>query len=213
MKRVILGVAAALFLSAGQAAADGLPSKGYVKGPDYSAAPNWNGFSVGLGVGASAAVTEIPGIDGIGGEGVFGTVALGYDRVLRPGFVAGVFADFDFGGAQTDIGPGSLDQNHSWAIGARLGVLTSASTLIYGTAGYTQTEFELSGPGISVSKTFGGYFLGGGVETFLRSNLTAKLEYRFSQYDGEELAPGADLEPSTHSVRAVVSFKFGDHRD
>src|SRR5262245_6218164 len=106
MKRLILGVAAALFLSAGQAAADGLPSKSHVRGPASSAAPNWNGFSIGVGLGAGAAVSEVSldviginvfSFDGIGSAGTFGIVSLGYDRVIAKGVVAGVFVDYDFG--------------------------------------------------------------------------------------------------------------------
>jgi outer membrane immunogenic protein len=226
MKRIILGVAAALFLSAGQAAADGLPSRSYVKGPDSG--PSWNGFSLGLGVGVSAAVTDVSiagGIvefDGIGGEGIFGTVSLGYDRAIAPGWVAGVFTDYDFGGAQTELSIVglnllSLDQTYTWSIGARLGFLANAGTLIYGTAGYTQTELELNILGLSLAETYSGYFLGAGVETFLNSRWTAKLEYRFSQFDGENPLAGIgapsgliDFEPSTHAVRAVVSYKFGN---
>src|SRR5262245_13900100 len=58
MMRLILGVATALLLSAGPAAADGLPSKGQVRAP-VAAGPNWNGFYVGLGIGAGAVVHDL----------------------------------------------------------------------------------------------------------------------------------------------------------
>jgi outer membrane immunogenic protein len=242
MMRLILGVAAALFLTAGQAAADGLPSKGRVKAAEP--AFNWNGFYVGLGIGAGAVVhdlsasaiyndgyegTSVPiaalGFDGIGGEGVFGTITVGYDRVIRPGWVAGVFADYDFGSnISTDVslsifnlqGSASLDHEYSWAIGGRLGFLTNPGTLVYGTAGYTQAEFDYFG---LLSKTYGGYFVGAGIESFLRDNWTLKLEYRFSQFDAETLASGSsghlgfsiEDEPSMHTARLVLSYKFGYH--
>jgi outer membrane immunogenic protein len=246
MMRLILGVAAALILSAGQAAADGLPSKGSVRAaPEAAAAPNWNGFYVGVGIGAGAVVHDVSvsayrdyedikpesldggggtlfGIDGIGGEGVFGTVTVGYDRVIRPGWVAGVFADYDFGSnISTDVSflgaRASIDHDHSWSIGGRLGFLTSPSTLVYGTAGYTQAEFDYFGV---LSKTFNGYFVGAGIESFLRDNWTLKLEYRFSQFNSETLDSGyyggyvfrVDDEPSMHTARLVLSYKFG-HRD
>src|SRR5262245_8709689 len=196
MKRLILGVAAALLLTAGQAAADGLPSRGHARAPDVG--PNWNGFFIGVGVGASSAITDVSLLgglvefEGIGGEGIFGTVSVGYDRVIAPGWVAGVFADYDFGGASSDLSIvgknlASLNQINTWAIGARLGMLANPGTLIYGTVGYTQTELELSFLGglASLDQTYRGYFLGAGIETFLRQNWTAKLEYRFSQYGDE----------------------------
>jgi outer membrane immunogenic protein len=147
--------------------------------------------------------------------GVFGVVTVGYDRVLRQGWVGGVFADYDFGsGISGDVSVGgidtSLDHNYSWAVGARLGHLVTPSTLVYGTAGYTQAEFELDGLG---SHTFGGYFVGAGVETFLHANWTLKLEYRFSQFGEETVVDqtnlSADLDPSMHSARLVLTYKLG----
>jgi outer membrane immunogenic protein len=231
MKRLILGAAAALFLSAGPAAADGLPSKGHVKAAPAAAGSNWNGFYVGVGIGAGALVADKPVTSyyydtstEFGGEGVFGTVTIGYDRVLRPGWVGGVFADFDFGSSissevfnvfptTTYGGSASIDHNHSWAVGARLGFLTSPSTLIYGAVGYTQADIDVFRYG---SETFSGYFVGAGIETFLRDNWTLKLEYRFSDFGSETVydAHGvtAELDPSMHTARLVLSYKFG-HRD
>jgi outer membrane immunogenic protein len=227
MKRFILGVAAALFLSAGQAAADGLPSRSHIKGPDVG--PNWNGFSVGLGVGAGAAATElsldIVGInifsfDGFGSAGTFGTVSIGYDRVITRGVVAGVFVDYDFGssissdlsilGASIPL----IDFNDSWSVGARLGFLASSSTLVYGTAGYTWTDVQILGGLVGgLPSSLEGYFVGAGIETFLHSNWTFKLEYRYTDYDTASLfsIPGLidlNLDSEMHSVRAVVSYKF-----
>jgi outer membrane immunogenic protein len=227
MKRLILGVAAALLLSAGPAAADGLPSKGAIKAAPVATGPNWNGFYVGVGIGAGALVADKPvtiygheiSSTEFGGEGVFGILTIGYDRVLRPGWVGGVFADYDFGSSISSDsssffgGSASIDQNHSWAIGARLGFLTSPGTLVYGTVGYTQTELDVFRFG---SETFDGYFVGAGIETFLRDNWTLKLEYRYSDFGSETVFDGgqfsAELDPSTHTARLVVSYKFG-HRD
>jgi outer membrane immunogenic protein len=148
----------------------------------------------------------------LGGDGIFGTVTIGYDRVLRPGWVGGVFADYDFGSnISTNVSGNSIDQNHSWSIGGRLGFLTTPSTLIYGTGGYTQSEFDV----VDSSKTFNGYFVGAGVETFLRDNWTLKLEYRFSKFDEktvyEDYCVKDTDEPSEHSARLVLSYKFGQH--
>jgi len=225
MKRLILGVAAALLLSAGPAAADGMRTKGSVKAAPVAVGPNWNGFYLGVGIGAGALVADKPltlfGYEAssteFGGEGVFGTVTIGYDRVIRPGWVAGVFADYDFGSSISSDKSAffgyvntSLDHEYSWSIGARLGYLVNPGTLIYGTAGYTQAELDVFSYG---STTFDGYFVGAGIETFLRDNWTLKLEYRYSDF-GEETVfddrfASAELDPSTHTARLVLSYKFG----
>ncbi|MFL5007274.1 MAG: outer membrane protein, partial [Microvirga sp.] len=222
MKRLFVGVAAAFMLMTGQAAAEGLapPSRIAAPGP---IGPNWNGFYVGAGIGAGAVVHDYT-VDcyycgharsettDFGGEGVFGTVTVGYDRVIRPGWVAGAFADYDFGSTiSTEISGDSIDHNHSWSVGGRLGFLSSPSTLIYGTAGYTQAEFDFG----ATSKTFDGYFVGAGIETFLRQNWTLKLEYRFSQFDEQTIFDTRYCdefdEASMHTARLVLSYKFG-HR-
>jgi outer membrane immunogenic protein len=241
MKGLFLAVAAALALSAGQAAAEGLPSKG---GLGAAAGPNWNGFYIGAGIGggqldAESAITVsavgVPPVEPLRiedrGDGIFGIVTLGYDRVIRPGWVAGVFADYDFASnisaKDKEFGL-RIDHNYSWAVGARLGFLADAFTLLYATAGYTQAELQadVDGNGIagvSGASTFDGYFVGAGFETFLRQNWTLKLEYRYSNF-GEETVfnetvegpiPGLqiqvrdDLDPATHTARLVLSYRFG----
>jgi len=208
MKRLILGVAAALMLSAGQAAADGLPDRGAVRGPDGPVAGTWNwtGFYLGVGIGGGS--QEVEGIQevgtgnavDVGGEGVLGTVVLGYDRQFGPGLVAGVFVDYDFSGISEDLGNGqSFDHNYSWSVGARLGGLITPKTLLYGTAGYTQAEFELTGFN---ADTADGYFVGAGIEHMLRENWALKLEYRYSDYEGDL------FDTELHTGRVVLSYKF-----
>jgi outer membrane immunogenic protein len=241
MKRMILGVAAALLLSAGPAAADGLPSKGSVRAPEVSTGPNWNGFYVGVGIGAGAALTDFTEhgyewtrygyqpfsyeADSLGGQGIFGTAVLGYDRMIRPDWVLGAFVDYDFGsnirfkesndehGSYNDYS-NHIDLDHAWSVGLRLGYLPTPSTLVYATGGYTQAEFDISNYG---SHNFDGYFVGAGLETFLRSNVTLKLEYRFTQFNDKSFdfcdnwSYGTDnFQPSEHSARLVLSYKFGE---
>jgi opacity protein-like surface antigen len=146
--------------------------------------------------------------------GAFGIVSVGYDKVLKQGWVGGVFADYDFGsGISGDVSVGgvqtSLDHNHSWAVGARLGYLVTPSTLLYGTAGYTQAQVELNGFG---SQTFGGYFVGAGVETFLRQSWTVRLEYRYSDFGEERIVDTAsmtaDLDLAMHTARVVLTYRL-----
>jgi outer membrane immunogenic protein len=241
MKRVILGVAAALLLGAAPAVAEGLPGRERIKGTEPAASPSWNGFYIGGGIGAGAVVHDVSvsesyiphmesisayrgsnilSFDGIGGEGIFGTVIVGYDRLVRPGWVVGVFADYDFSGISSDLDipyefSASLDHNYSWSLGARLGVLSSPTTLWYGTAGYTRGEFEFGiSEGPSRSFDFEGYFVGAGVESLLGRNLALRLEYRFTQFGSETVYeyPTVELEPSMHTARLVLTYRFG-HRD
>jgi outer membrane immunogenic protein len=208
MKRLILGVAAALMLGAGQAAADGLPNRGGVRGPDGPEPVgtwNWTGFYVGAGIGGGTTEIDVNGVNA-DGDGFLGTVIIGYDRQFAPGWVAGVFADFDF----SDISVADVDQTFSWAIGARLGGLITPKTLLYATGGYTQTELEGGLEG-----TADGFFVGAGLEHMLRDNWSLRLEYRYSEFEADVEVGGVaagDAEVTSHTGRLVLSYKFGGAR-
>lgn len=215
MKRVILALAGAMSLLSTAALADGMASKRGAACCD--AARPWTGFYIGLGAGAGSVVHDLGGfgasLDGLGGEGVFGTVTVGYDRMLSSRIVAGIFADYDFvSNVSTDaaFGPFSVavEQKNTWSIGGRLGMLTSPTTLWYGTLGYSHTEFDLKGINFNLPD-FGGYFVGAGVESQLGGPWSLKAEYRFTQFDGEEILPGFSAEPSTHAGRVALTYKWG----
>jgi outer membrane immunogenic protein len=230
MNRLLFGLAAALALLASEAVADGMPKS--TAGPPAqccAAAPSWNGFYLGAGIGAGAVVhdidvnaagTSVLGFDGIGGEGIFGTVIAGFDRQIAPHIVAGAFFDYDFSNISTDLNvgagllSGSLDHKHSWSVGGRVGYLTSPATLWYGLAGYTQATFDLSSNIGSLDlPEFNGYFVGGGVESILRDGWSLRAEYRFTQFDSESLfsVPGVidvNMEPSMHTARLALTYRF-----
>ena len=216
MRKMVLALAGAISLLSGSALADGMTRSGACCD---AARPSWNGFYVGVGGGAGSVVHDLSlggfaSLDGLGGEGVFGTVVVGYDRMLSSNIVGGIFADYDFASnVSTDfsLGPFStaIEQKNTWSIGARLGMLTSPSTLWYGTVGYSHTEFELKGINFPLPD-FQGYFVGAGVESQLQGPWSLRAEYRFTQYDSEEIIPGfLTAEPSTHAARVTLNYKWG----
>jgi outer membrane immunogenic protein len=219
MNKWILALAGAMSLLSSAALADGMASKGMAASGE--AARPWTGFYIGAGIGGGAVVHDasIPGLinfDGVGGEGAFGTAIIGYDRLLAPRIVGGVFADYDFASSVSSslsfggIFSGSLDHDHSWSVGGRLGVLSSPTTLWYGLAGYTQAHFDTSSTAGSVDvPDFSGYFVGAGVESQLRDGWSLRTEYRFTQFNSETIAGLVDDEPSMHTVRALLTYKWG----
>jgi outer membrane immunogenic protein len=215
MYKTMLALVGGVTLLSGAALADGM-AKGRASCCD--AARPWTGFYLGIGAGVGSVVTEISAdggsFDGVGSEGVLGTVIVGYDRQLTSRIVGGVFADYDFASnVSTDLsfdgGGISADQKNTFAIGARLGVLSSPTTLWFGTVGYTQTEFDLKNIGLG-TPDFKGFFVGGGVESQLVGGWNLRAEYRFSQFDSESFEfDSFNLEPSTHSARLALTYKWG----
>ena len=165
-------------------------------------------------------VTRLFG-DHDGRSHAFGTVTLGYDHQFHGRWVAGVFADYDFGNRKSHTNPGdfgdldiydvrlSQKDGHAWSIGGRLGVLASPSTLLFLSAGWTQvsTEADLSfwddNEGIDrrlkLDNKRDGVFVGAGIETQLGRGLSLRGEYRFTRLDGDHrnLDVGGGLRPAS----------------
>ena len=201
LRTLLAGGAGALVLMTNHAVADGMPRGVPVAGV-VCCAPNWTGPYIGVGVGGAFAthdrsardINELNGTvvsatnlwdDHHGRSNVFGTVTLGYDYQFNPRWVAGAFVDFDFGNRGDHTSPVfggdfsnvrlSQENGHAWSIGGRLGVLSSPSTLLFVSAGWTQvsTEADLSfvfggtERRLSLDKQRDGWFVGTGIELSL----------------------------------------------
>jgi len=177
--------------------------------------------------------------DAVGAEGFFGTVQVGYDYQVAPRWLIGVFADADWGnteGEQDFAGINSdFEHDFAWTVGGRLGYLLRSDTLVYALAGYTEFDAdletggpspELDGQVFTRDLDLNGWTVGAGLETRLWANWFLKGEYRYADYDDEAFAglyaiPPAvalgennitDIESSSHSVRALITYKFGRDR-
>lgn len=240
---VVGALASGTILMGTDAKADGM-----ARGP-Y--APSWTGLYLGAGAGYGTFVNSFTSVDtatgipdrpfvGFGGDGWLGTVVVGYDQQIG-NMVVGVFVDFDWSGAKGNIGDvadgpillvGPLEQEHAWSLGARVGMLASPKTLLYLSGGYTQATFDdlrnSSASGLTVrsskAQTYDGWFVGAGMETLLGSNLSLRLEYRYSDYEEKSfdrfLTNGVTLstshnvmDPTTQTGRVVLTYKFGRERE
>ncbi|TPQ30115.1 autotransporter domain-containing protein [Bradyrhizobium guangdongense] len=170
-----------------------------------------------------------------GGSGWFGTVGAGYDRQFGGNWVAGVFADGQFGDIRGSLADpffglvsgteGQEKLRTSYAVGVRLGYLVAPNVLSYVNAGYsgsdwsgTTQSFQTPG-GVALTTTPSfhrdGWFVGGGVENSLNIFGVAapgwfmKTEYRSAFYDRislpETFVPG---NPAAGALSVVTpSFK------
>jgi outer membrane immunogenic protein len=223
MKKLVLALTALAAFSGSALAADLPAAMPYTKAPVMPAPVyNWTGFYIFGGVGGGVWDADNfafnNGLTGggvgtpfnvsqkQGGDGWFGTVGAGYDWQFNQTWVAGIFADGQFGNLKGSIssvslaGPttGTEKLRDSWAAGARLGWLVAPNVLSYVNAGYTQAYWSSSQytnvvtgvSGILGTPSFnhGGAFVGGGVENNLNIfGITApgwfmKTEYRAAYY-------------------------------
>lgn len=230
LKRAAL-VAGFLAVAAAPSVA-GDPYHGSMKDvPAYYSVSDWSGIyvsgSVGYSFGSSSLRHEYdpPGTTdsyGLDGNGLTGTVALGFDRQLDGRFVWGLFADYTFQDLDKGVSLATPDNlgltlalENTWAVGGRIGVVHE-SALWYVAAGYTGIDASLD----NLDTTMHGYFIGAGFERKLHDNFRWKVEYRYSDYGRSTLFSGAtgccdervDVESDVHSIRIGLSYVFG-HRE
>jgi len=201
--------------------ADGIPVAAdtplYTKAPAMPAS-NWTGFYIGGGGGYGMSTADSTTLDASGpldvsvrsgGSGAFGTVSGGYDQQLNGSWVAGVFADAQFGNiTQSMSSPqllaitGTAKNDLNYAAGLRVGYLVAPKVLSYVNGGYSHADFKgayLSNinpfgvEGYTGRTHFDGWFLGGGVENSLNIfGVTApgwfmKTEYRLAEYNEKSI--------------------------
>ncbi|WP_159727274.1 outer membrane protein [Methylosinus sp. Ce-a6] len=183
----------------------------------------WTGAHIGAHGGVAWASTKLSApngsADGVGGVGGGGGVLLGYDYQYGRS-VFGLEIDGGAGGAKSTASSAFplfcasalIAYDWDYSIRARAGRLFG-DTLLFGTAGWTQTYGRLATAGffgIGASHAFAGFQLGGGMETMLTEHVGARLEYLHSFYDkyAAVLGSAIDARPTTGKSRAAVIYKF-----
>jgi len=152
---------------------------------------------------------------------LYGFAEAGYDFAVPDSkFVVGVVGNFDLGEIEDEY-DSFYDYRigNSWGIGARAGIKTMHSLLLYGVAGFSQAEISGECAGKcpkkkgsadgDVDSWESGYFLGVGVEKAFSDKVAAKLEYRYEDYGDVEYYEDMDA----HSVRGSLVFRIGKSGD
>jgi outer membrane immunogenic protein len=222
LRAMFLGVAASCALAQAAAAADlgGAPRGRVTREPVFEQAPfTWTGFYVGthLGYGWSDIDwQETPAFDGThDGSGWLAGGQIGYNWQAGR-FVYGVEADLS--SSWIDGGNNCCGHDINWlaSVRGRAGITGFDNrTLFYVTAGAAWADVDYSSVG-SFSETHFGWVAGGGVERAFTPNISARIEYLYYGFDSATAPAGtvgppgstADLDPSAHTVRFGLNFKF-----
>nr|WP_255599949.1 outer membrane protein [Afifella sp. IM 167] len=168
---------------------------------------DWSGFYLGTMLGYSAGDSETSGPDP-DVDGVDGGVYAGYQRQFN-NFVVGLEGDALLSGVEGSTGGLKVEQNWSGSLRARAGIALD-QFLLYTTGGVALSDIEATSGGVKDSNTHWGWTAGVGAEALVAQNVTAGVEYRYTDYEDKTFSLGtptnADL--STHSIRARVGYKF-----
>ncbi|MER8825635.1 outer membrane beta-barrel protein [Mesorhizobium sp. M0938] len=221
-KSVLLGAVSVLALGSVSHAADAVVPVVETSGF------NWSGIYVGFGVGAGANVHELssdflPGfsLNGIGGEGVYGELTVGYDYMVSPRFLIGGLLDAHIGNIETTLDVAGLDasirETYGFDAGLRVGYLFTPNTLGYVLGGYSWQKYKLdTNAGFDFDWDQSGYFVGAGVETAINSNWTIKSEYRYTRFGTQNILSEFDIpdgvldtDTSRHTFQVAANYRFG----
>jgi outer membrane immunogenic protein len=193
---------------------------------------NWTGVYLGGAIGGGLGFAQTNTFAGTastsfnsGSQGLLGGFFAGGDWQFSPQALVGVMADYTFQGITGGINlttPGgsayaTAEQNRQWSVMGRLGWLPVPSTLLYAAGGYSQLNVHASAgasfggvaPFAQRDTSFSGFTVGPGIETAVTGGWTTRLEYRFSQFEQKEVMSGMTYQPSNHTIRAGISYKFG----
>lgn len=237
--RILAAASVLCVLSTSVMAADlgPYPRRGSIKDtvreePVYQRPPfSWTGFYIGAQGGYAWADTDaVSGPFGsfdqtyaYGSEGFIGGGHVGYNWQAH-NLVFGIEADFEASDI-SETGIGSLGFTHrtdiDWlgSVRGRLGWAVDR-TLFYATAGWAFGDVQITkatapgaAPFATYSGTRNGWTVGGGIEHAFTDNLTARVEYRYTDLGSDNFNSAAvnssdESDVTFHAVRAGISLKF-----
>lgn len=141
------------------------------------------------------------------GGSVYGGYNMQDDKV-----VYGVEADLGYNGGNTMFGAGvEGKQGVNGSLRGRVGYDVNP-VLVYGTAGVAASNNKLKDAGgASDERVALGYTVGAGVEGFVTDKITARAEYRYSDYQEKSYnltAGKTKADYDDHSLKVGLGYKF-----
>lgn len=193
---------------------------------------DWTGIYLGVAGGGSVLLNRLNASFGgaqasmtDSGQALLGAAFGGYDWQWGDSAVIGFMGDTTWTGPQSAAslnGSGggvaiTSQTSFAWSALGRIGFLPTRSTLLYAVAGYTGAYISTTGNafagGASASLQrddyVNGWTVGPGIETNVFGGWFTRLEYRYSQFEEKQIVPGASVQPTLHTIRAGLSYKFG----
>lgn len=210
MRKLVIALMAAAFtlpLAGIAAAADAVatppvapapvqPEKLYIWSGPYA------GAFLGYNWGDADAISDNP--DGVDG-GVFAGYNWQFDK-----YVVGVEGDLGYSGVDGSSGGLTVKQEAFGSVRGRLGIDLNPF-LLYATGGVAATSLKVEDGSSSDRNTHVGWTAGAGAEAAVTDNVTARIEYRYTDYGSKDynlstgpVSSGFDEQ----SVRAGIGIKF-----
>ncbi len=205
----LMASAVTLFAFSAAQAADAVDEVPQAPAADYSAPAikNWSGAYVG-GT-ASWQQGKFNYQSNNKGSAIGGGLYGGYN--MQDGqIVYGAEADVNYSATDSSNAFRSAKQGVNGSLRARVGVDVNP-VLLYGTAGVAATQAKFSDPTSSDKRALVGWTAGVGAETFVTDNITARVEYRHTDYGAKDFNLDSGNVSSgftENSVRVGMGVKF-----
>lgn len=134
------------------------------------------------------------------GDGFSYGVVAGYNKKVADALVLGVEGKAGLTTADTKLGADELEAGRSLGVAARVGVLATPQTMVYGKIGYENVRLKLDvEDGADFAQNMDSLVLGAGVEHALTANTTLRVGYDYT--NGEDGY-------RRHAVKSAVAFHF-----
>jgi outer membrane immunogenic protein len=197
-------LAAALFVAAPAYAGD-LPQRNYNNPQAYRNLFNWTGFYAGVHGGWGWGNATGGDIDGH----ALGAQA-GYNYQLVSGMTFGVETDITITGIDGIAAGGNFTADYIGTLRGRLGYAFDR-VLLYATGGLAYAGGDLRIGALSNDQSHLGYALGFGIEGMITTNLSARLEYIYTDFGTrtyQTVIGPTSVGFSSSLLRAGVNYRF-----
>jgi outer membrane autotransporter protein len=207
-KLLLAAVAVAGFSGSAMAADLAMPAAPAAPPPQAPAATDWDGAYLGVNAGYGWG-TASTGADSANLTGGFVGGQVGYNFHLSDQLVGGVEGNIDWNDEQGTYGLSTDNFRVNWdgSVRARLG-LDLDGILPYAEAGVAFANgTDTPVAGVATSATHTGWTAGAGVEAKLTDQVSANLEYRYTNYGSQAYGLGSTT-VSDNTVRVGLNYHF-----
>ncbi len=144
-------------------------------------------------------------------DSVTGGIYGGYDHRVNDRIVIGLEGGFDIGASDNrrerqGANLVDIDPRFTFSASARAGYLVTPQTLVYVRGGYENVDARVTVANAAGtnrdSRSYDGWSVGGGVERYVTTNVSARLEYRYSDLGG------SDTKFERHQALFGLSYHF-----
>lgn len=201
MSRIVFALIAAAIAAPAMAQA----SDNNFNGPFIGAQLGWQQDRQSLDLGTVPPTTTRANSSGL----AYGS-QIGWDFRAGKSAVLGLETSITGRTGRTDFGTFDLEAGRTINVTARAGWLISPDGLLYARGGWSNARFSITNP-TGASENRDGYTVGVGYEHMLARNVSARVEYGYSDYGRDTLVGvggPASLNYHRHAVMTGVNLRF-----